>query len=373
MDPLEKEARAQIGALDVRIAALRAAAQRVAEALAEPPPRNRALLGDMLREIQRQVMLAPPALAAMQRAQAEATRRAAAESASGRPPQAWYDLGTRAGLFRVSLNQWSRIEALVRAQIAEPRRRLVPTPAAGSMEAAKARAGDAVFDHLHRILNPLEQDAVAAGQGAYADIGLPQSRFLTLAHAAYRAGLAQGRARMDFLDVGCGIGLKLVSAAAFFDGVAGIELDPGYAERARAFLTAAALPKSRIVQCDAREFGQYGEFEVIYLFRPLEGRDEMAALEARIGEGLAPGTLVIGPYKGLAARHRAIGLRPLAPGLYVAGLTRGETAALRREAEHMGPAVRPPADPLPTVWTPVLRASHARGFDLAREGPLDHV
>ncbi len=365
------EAAALAGELGARKAALAAAAERIAGLLAEGPPCDRARVEAGMHEIRRLVRETPPFLARIQRGQAEATRAAAEAMPGGRPAQAWYDLGSAAGLFRLSLNQWPRIEALVQAQIAGTRWKLVP--AARAQEAALAGAADAAFRRLHRILNPLEQDAAAAEAGAYGDIGLPQSRFVALAHAAYRVGLAQERKTMDFLDVGCGMGLKLLTAAGFFDGVAGIELDPGYAERARDFLGAAALPKWTVVQGDARAFGSYGEFDVVYMFRPLEAQAAMAELEAHIVGGLAPGALVIGPYRGFEARHRALGLWPLAPGLYIAGETRAGAAKLRRRAEHVGLAVRPPTEALRTVWTPILDASQRRGFDLTRDGPLDHA
>ncbi len=367
----EAAARALAGELGARKAALGAAAERLAGLLAEGPPCDRARVEAAMHEIRRLVREAPPLLARIQQSQAEATRVAAAEMPGGRPAQAWYDLGSAAGLYRLSLNQWPRIEALIGAQIAGRRWKLVPAPR--PQEAALAAVADAAFRRLHRILNPLEQDAAAAEAGAYGDIGLPQSRFVALAHAAYRVGLAQGRGTMDFLDVGCGMGLKLLTAAAYFDGVAGIELDPGFAERARDFLGAAALPKWTVVQGDARAFGSYGAFDVIYMFRPLEAQEAMAELEAHVVEGLAPGTLVIGPYRGFAARHRALGLWPLAPGLYVAGETRAAAAKLRRRAEFTGLAVRPPSEALRTVWTPILDVSQRRGFDLTRDGPLDHA
>lgn len=362
-------------ALDVRrgvehrVAALDGCVARLVAKLSEAPPRDRASLEALMREIQRHSVDMQPDFHRIQHEISAATRSAAEKGE--RLAQPWYDLGTRVGALRSAMNQWPRFEALLRRQIAEPKAPLLPR--SKPMQTAQDHICDAAIDRLHRVLNPLSQSSDAAEQGAYADIAMPQSQFSTLAHAAYRVGLAQGHTEMSFLDVGCGIGLKLVTAATMFDGVAGIELDQGYAERAQDLLRAVDLPKSKIETCDARDFGHYGSFHVVYLFRPMEDMGAMAALEEAIVSAAMQGMILIAPYKGMRVRHRDLGLWPLADGLYLSGETRRSAAALKRRAEYIGPAMRPPKDLLRTPWTPLLEVSHANGFDLEREATLAHV
>ncbi|MEM9031048.1 MAG: class I SAM-dependent methyltransferase [Pseudomonadota bacterium] len=373
MDALADEATSTRRDFEARVADLENAAREIARALAEPPPRHQALIEDAIRAVQRHIMQIAPQFQIIETRLAALTREVSSQRPPGRLPQAWYDLGTRIGHVRVAVNQWPRIEPLVRAQIAEPREKLITQVRPGTGAAARAELADAAFDHLHQILNPLEQDAGAVSLGAYADIGLPQSQFIAFCHAARRVALAQGWEETRFLDVGCGMGLKLIAAAQFFDAVAGLELDAGYAGRARDFVTAANLPKSQVVEVDGREFPHYATFNVIYLFRPVEDAAAMDSLEAKIIEALDPGSLIIAPYRGLRARHRKHGLWPLADGLYTAGLTRSQSRALRRRAEYIGPSTRPPVQALQNVWTPILDASHGNGFDMKRDGRLDHV
>ena len=359
--------------LEARVREIEAVAAETGKALMCPPPRNRAQIEGLVRAVQRHIMQIPPVFQKIQSRLADVTREASSKIPPERLPQPWYDLGTRVGLVRMAVNQWPRIEPVVRIQISEPKEKLLPPMRSGSGAAARAALADAAFDRLHRILNPLEQDPEAAVLGAYADIGLPQSKFMALVHAAHRVCLAQGRDEMRFLDVGCGMGLKLVSAAEAFDAVAGIELDAGYAARARDFVAVADLAKSQVVEADARHFEHYSHFNIIYLFRPLEDAVAMAGLERYIAESVDAGTLFMAPYNGFAARHRDYGHWSLAEGLYVSGMTRASASALRRRAQFIGPALRPPPQPLSSLWTPILSVSHANGFDLQRDGRLDHV
>lgn len=356
-------------ALEGHVAALEGCVARLVAHLAKPPPRIENGFAGPMNEIRQHIQRLQSEFHRIQHDLAVATRMASDQGE--RLPQAWYDLSTRVGLLRNALNQWPRYEALLRRQEAEPKEPLLPKPKA--MQTARDQVADAALDRIHQVLNPLDQDASAAGIGAYADIAMPQARFTALIHAAYRIGLAQGWTDMSFLDVGCGLGLKLLTAAELFDGVAGIEFDPGYAARAQSFVAAAALPKSRIVEGDARAFEQYGAFQVIYMFRPMEDADAMAGLEAKIVSDAAKGTVLIAPYKGMSARHRAHGLWSLADGVYIVGATRKFSSWLRRRATFIGPAVRPKKEVVPSPWTPLLEASHANGFDLEREARLAHV
>ena len=112
----------QGGLLDAVISALEAEVSVISDVLEEPPPRNREILEAALFNVQRQIARTPQALADINRAKADAIRASTEQDARGRVEQAWYDIGHRLGAFQVALNQWPRVERLIRSQLHEPRR-----------------------------------------------------------------------------------------------------------------------------------------------------------------------------------------------------------------------------------------------------------
>jgi protein-L-isoaspartate O-methyltransferase len=231
---------------------------------------------------------------------------------------------------------------------------------------------DRLVDRLHRVLNSKSQSGDAEARGCYGDIGLPSSLFAQLMHAAYRVLLAQGkRSDTAFVDVGCGGGLKVLTASALFDHAVGLEFDTGYASSARRLFKSARAETCEVLRTDALTCEGYGAFDVIYLYRPMEDADAMSALEERILEQAQPGAIVVAPYRGFLERHTAFDCAHIADALFLARATKSEARRLRRRAEFIGTAL-PLAKPVnapPSIWDPVLSASHSNGFRLLEDRP----
>jgi SAM-dependent methyltransferase len=91
-----------------------------------------------------------------------------------------------------------------------------------------------------------------------------------------------------FLDIGAGAGTKMLLAREIFGlRVTGIEVSAAYAERARAL-------GLHVLAADAADFTGYGQFDLIWLYRPFRDIDAQAALEKTVWDQMAPGAVVIG-------------------------------------------------------------------------------
>lgn len=95
----------------------------------------------------------------------------------------------------------------------------------------------------------------------------------------------------QFLDVGCGPGTKMLLARHFFGlNVSGIELNPQMAAQARTQATHG------VVNRDALKVpaGTYGQYDLVWLYRPFRDLALEARLEARIMEEMKPGAILAG-------------------------------------------------------------------------------
>ena len=227
-------------------------------------------------------------------------------------------------------------------------------PPADSMETA---ALDRLFEHLHLALSPKAPVLLVDGQ--HGNIPLPMTRFLDLIRAAGRLLRAMDRpAPWSFVDVGCGLGLKLLAAQELFQTLTGIELDAATARSARRLLSTArrnraraeasptpwltgALPPARttIHHGNALDFGGYGAFDVIYAYRPIADAAARHRLEQRMVAEARPGALLILPYPGDLAQ----GCLRLDEGLYWKPVRGMDAATLLRRAGHIGPLHPAPA------------------------------
>lgn len=88
-----------------------------------------------------------------------------------------------------------------------------------------------------------------------------------------------------FLDVGCGIGTKVILASTIFDAY-GIEYDEKYVSLAH------ALNINRVGKADALTFDRYDEFDFIYYYRPIHDTDKYRALESKIHREMKSGALI---------------------------------------------------------------------------------
>ena len=300
----------------------------------------------------------------------ELARRQAAGEPTVLPPD-WQSLMTRAGLVRLWMNRWPEIRQLINDQSPSKRRRLYRKPSRDEpMIATQNDAGNEMVDILHRVLNPKAQSEEAESRGCYGDIALPNSLFLEHMHAAYRLLLAQETSGpSSFLDVGCGGGLKVLAATGFFDRADGLEFDRGYAASARRLFKQVPERQCRVTCTDALGFKRYDDYDVIYLYRPIEDHEGMTALERRIVERARPGTVLVAPYLGFNDRHADLGCACVEDALFLVRSTKAEAARLRRRAELTGPSVPQPekSNTISSMWSPIIKASRSNGFDVGRE------
>jgi len=278
----------------------------------------------------------------------------------------WGVTTSQTNLFRSEINRWHEVKSLVYSQ-AKPRRhklyvdetRLPPSATAQLM------ASDDVFSWLHKALNNTSQSDAAKEQGCFPDIGLPNSDFHAHMHAAYRLCLAQKRqAPVRFLDVGCGGGLKVYSALRYFDKGYGFDLDTAYVEAGQRFFEMDKAAEGNIFAHDALTFEGYGDFDIIYFYRPISDEALLCQLERRIAENARPETILIAPYITFPERHQELGCGHVAGAVYLAKTSQKKADAWRRKAERMGVFVRKTEPPgAQSIWTPLIEASRGNGHD----------
>ncbi|MDV7144248.1 class I SAM-dependent methyltransferase [Tropicimonas sp. TH_r6] len=279
-------------------------------------------------------------------------------------PPDWLAFSAKLGLIRNAANEWSSIRQLISEQL--PPRRLPLEPVSRRVPpnvTAAAEAGDRAFDRLRRMVNPHAQTESAKQQGSFPDIALPQSDFLALALAAWRLLKAQGRAEKSrFIDVGCGSGVKVVSALEFFTQAFGLEIDPAYAGAARGLFETVSEGMAELIEGNALDFASYDHFDVIYFYRPISNDEKLQQLEEKIASTARPGTILIAPYRQFSSRAEALGCAPITPRIYLAQTGPRKAASLRRDAEFVGINTAPTPRALRSIWDPIVSASRRRGF-----------
>jgi len=99
-----------------------------------------------------------------------------------------------------------------------------------------------------------------------------------------------------FLDVGCGIGNVLLFAEQFGFETYGIEKDEYPFQ-----IAAKLIGEDRIAQADIWSYDGYGEYEVIYYYRPFSGREQQLRFERLIEDTMKAGGILIANHKNSAA------------------------------------------------------------------------
>lgn len=223
----------------------------------------------------------------------------------------------------------------------------VPAPGDATLER--------LFERLHLALMP---DVPVLTYGtAHGDIPLPIRRFQALMEAATRLLRAMERPEpWSFLDVGCGIGLKVLAAQEYFTTTAGIELNAdraavagrltGLAARNRQIAQDTITPwvtgtlpaaTARIEAADALTWQGYGAFDVIYAYRPIFDTELMTELDRRIAAQARPGAILIMPYGDFLHRGGGEGLVTLNDYMFLKPAPGLKPANLLRRAADIGP------------------------------------
>jgi SAM-dependent methyltransferase len=159
------------------------------------------------------------------------------------------------------------------------------------------------FSARRTAFYPTEPDEVQAAHYAY--IAYDPEHFLRRLHDY---GCLENRGR--FLDVGCGIGEKVFLAYALgtFTHCDGLEYDARTAAVAQFLFKQLGDPEVYPLQVfpgDALSFDHYGDYDVIYMFRPLRDRAQMRQLVTRIVEQLRPQATLIDVFQDGFALKKA--------------------------------------------------------------------
>lgn len=276
----------------------------------------------------------------------------------------WLNLKLRANAMRCTFSYWLKLQSRVDQFKTFKRKKLYPPRAAeGTAEARHERASDQAFNQVHAFINPHKQSEDGLENMAFADIPLPQSTFIRHMHAAYRITLAQTLGRpARFLDVGCGGGLKVMTAAQWFRPSEGIDLDPNYVDVARNLLATTCHESTTALQANALTFDGYGDYDVIYFYRPIEDRDLLNKLEERIIASARPDALLIAPYNFFDERYEELGCASIENRIYLAQGSKTAATALRRKAMTFGVDAPRFEQQRATIWSPIEEALSAQGF-----------
>ena len=257
------------------------------------------------------------------------------------------------------LSKWSSVDRMVRTQVPSRPVPLFPPPnAVDPVGQAHAALTDWHLDDLHAAMTCVDQSADARARGCYSDITYPHTAFTRQIHAARRVRLALAPgSRTGFLDVGCGSGMKLLLAARVFESAQGIEFDTGFASLARGLLQAAPQGNCSVFEGDALEFADYGQYDVIYFFRPMRHTDQLARLEDCIVSSARNGAILIAPYPQFANRAASLGCAHIGEAVYLSGASQDEADELRAKAEFTGLATNIPRPEQGSLWQPILEGS----------------
>jgi SAM-dependent methyltransferase len=101
-----------------------------------------------------------------------------------------------------------------------------------------------------------------------------------------------------FLDIGCGLGEKVFLAHVFgqFSRCDGLEYDAKTFAVAE-FLLDRIQPRDhypiKLIQGDALAFDDYGDYEVVYMYRPMRDHGLMRKLMRRVAAQIKPGAIML--------------------------------------------------------------------------------
>jgi hypothetical protein len=219
---------------------------------------------------------------------------------------------------------------------------LFPPPPPPHSPAAQTQALHArTWERMHAHLSPHPPNLYHNTPGHHGDLPYSNADFLRYAMAARRICLAMDKPSPWFLDVGCGIGLKVFQAAEMFAQADGLEYESGHAAIGQTMMQRGGWPTARIFQADALTFDHYGDYDVLYVYKPMYG-PALEQMEARLIGQARPGTLLIAPYTDFTTRFETLGCTRIEEFLYCIHPPKSLPATLKR-ALHIGASL--PARP----------------------------
>lgn len=268
---------------------------------------------------------------------------------------------------RFRLRYWRVFEqAVVNQLTADGGALFPPPPSEDPYYLRMAAAMHSMELAFHALANPHAQSDSARDLGYFPDIPLPTEVFVENIHAAYRICLAQGRPRpLRFIDVGGGGGTKVHLAATYFDLADSLEYDPDYAAAAGRMFEVVGAQRCRSIEGDGLTFERYGDYDVIYFYRPISDQPLLHQLEEKIVREARPGTVLVAPYDFFIPRAEALGVTRIEDWVYVTGIDAAEAETLRRRAQETGRDVAPAglaAEPRVGFWRPIVEAALGNGW-----------
>lgn len=222
----------------------------------------------------------------------------------------------------------ARLEAALRQRLPL----FPPPPPPHSPMAQMLALHSRTWDRMHAHLSPHTPNLYHDTPGHHGDLPYPSTDFLRYAMAARRICLAMDKHSPAFLDVGCGIGLKVFQAAEIFAQADGLEYEADHAATGQAMMQRGGWPNARIVQGDALTFDRYGDYDVLYVYKPMYG-DALQQMEARLIALARPGTLLIAPYTDFTTRFETMGCTRIEGFLYIIRPPKSLPATLRRATQ----------------------------------------
>lgn len=143
---------------------------------------------------------------------------------------------------------------------------------------------------LERFITPQIDKALKDKSGEYGYISLHYDSFMK--QMEVMKGCVEHDKKVEFVDVGCGIGSKLAYIKNIGYGypsfnLHGIEITPEYAEVAKKL-----VPTANIIIGNALE-QDYSKYDVIYFYCPLRDHKLETQLEKRIITTSKPGAIIM--------------------------------------------------------------------------------
>ena len=228
---------------------------------------------------------------------------------------------------------WERLHAELRTLL---RNRQIPLWVDQAADNALLGEHDLLWRRLHGWLNGRGAGVPIPPAGHFNDIPLNSTQFLKLMALARRVVAALGKDHLDFLDVGCGNGMKLWQAADFVTRANGLEYTPALVALAQDLISNFMPVPAQVMQQDALEFDGYGRYDVIYFYKPMSDPDMLATMERRIVAQARPGTVLIAPYHDFCQRVESLGIGQIASDVYITGHSAKALKALQRRTGRMG-------------------------------------
>jgi SAM-dependent methyltransferase len=140
-----------------------------------------------------------------------------------------------------------------------------------------------VFNVAFHNFEASQMDLEAIKGDNYAFVPFPSGAFVDLLTEAFV--ILGSDTSKKFLDIGCGIGTKVILACSLFDSY-GIEYDESYCEKAK------LLGINRVGLVDAMLFDRYDQFDLLYYYRPIHDSAKYREFESKVHAEMKPGSLV---------------------------------------------------------------------------------